>query len=110
MIFFTRIFSSVNLYVRHFLPSFVVNSTWSVGPSSFAATRIEPESPNSHRCASLWTSSHVKPASREMKVSESVYGRRYSPTLPTAMSRPGTDGVEYVASGSKRSVYPCTWR
>src|SRR6266702_1002658 len=105
----TRIFSSENLYSRQLRPSSVVNSTWSVGSSSFAMTRIEPESPNSHRCASLCTSSHVKPASRLRNVSLSAYGTSFAPTLPTAMISPTTDGLLNVARGSNRSVYPWTW-
>src|ERR1700760_2671062 len=60
------------LYSFHESPSSVLYSTLSVGSSSLTRTRTDPESPNSHRCASLWISCHVVPPSREKNVSESV--------------------------------------
>lgn len=106
----TRIFSSENRYSSQVNPSSVLYSTWSVGPSSFTMTKIEPESPNSHMWASLCTSSQVKPASRLRKVSDSLYGFRDSPTLPTAIRTPTMPGLLNVVRGSRLSVYPCMCR
>lgn len=88
-----RIFSVANLYSRQLSPSSVLKRIWSVGSSSLAMTRTDPESPNSQRCASLWTSCHENPASRLRNVSLSVYGASDSPTFPTAMMRPTMDGL-----------------
>lgn len=61
----------------------------SVGSSSSTMRRTLPWSPHSYFLAPSSAILHDRPASVEMNVSHSSYGRRRSPTVPTPMTSPG---------------------